>query len=201
MLSPFPVSTLQTPYPVPSSHASVRVLPYPPNNTPLPWYSLHWGITPSQDQGPLLPSSGTIGYSTWLYVVGLVSGSSGGSGWLILLFFLWVANPFSSFSPFSYSSIGDPLLRPMVGCEHLPLYLSDSGRASQETAMSGSCQQTLLGICNSVCVWGSLYGMDPQSLDGFSFTLCSILCPCISFTPAIHLCFSEELPGWFPEWL
>jgi hypothetical protein len=37
----------------------------------------------------------------------------------------------------------------MVGCEHLPLYLSGSGKASQETAISGSCQQALLGICNS----------------------------------------------------
>jgi hypothetical protein len=29
---------------------------------------------------------------------------------LILLFFLWIVNPFSSFSPFSNSSIGDPVL-------------------------------------------------------------------------------------------
>ena len=39
-------------------------------------------------------------------------------------------------------------------CEHLPLYLSGCGRASQETAISGSClQQALLGICNSVWLW------------------------------------------------
>ena len=41
----------------------------------------------------------------------------------------------------------------MVGCEHLPLYLLGSGRASQETAITGSCQQGLLGTCNSFCVW------------------------------------------------
>jgi hypothetical protein len=64
-----------------------------------------------------------------------------------------VANPFSSFSPFSNSSIGDRLLSPMVGCEHMPLYLSGSGKASQETAISGSCQQALLGIHNSIWVW------------------------------------------------
>jgi hypothetical protein len=46
-----------------------------------------------------------------------------------------VANPFSSFSPFSTSSIGVTMLNPMVGCEHPPLYLSGSGRASQETAI------------------------------------------------------------------
>jgi hypothetical protein len=34
-----------------------------------------------------------------------------------------VANSFSSLGPFSNSSIGDPVLSPMVGCEHLPLYL------------------------------------------------------------------------------
>jgi hypothetical protein len=45
------------------------------------------------------------------------------------------------------------LLSPMVVCKHPHLYLSGSGRASQETAISGSCQQTLLGINNSVWVW------------------------------------------------
>jgi hypothetical protein len=64
-----------------------------------------------------------------------------------------VANPFSSFSPFSNSSIGDSVFSPMVGCEHPPLYLSGSGRASQETAISGSCQHALLGIHSSVWVW------------------------------------------------
>ena len=50
-----------------------------------------------------------------------------------------VAIPFSSSVPFPNSSIGDPMLSPMVVCEHLPLYLSGSGRAFQETAISGSC--------------------------------------------------------------
>ena len=55
-------------------------------------------------------------------------------------------------NPFSNSSIGEPGLCPIVGLEHLPLYLSGSGRASQETDISGSCQQGLLGIHNSVWV-------------------------------------------------
>ena len=41
----------------------------------------------------------------------------------------------------------------MVGCQHLPLYMSGSGRFSQESAISGSCQHILLGIHNSVWVW------------------------------------------------
>ena len=54
----------------------------------------------------------------------------------------------------------------MVGFEHL-LYLSGSGRVSQETAISGSWKQALLGIHYSVWVlslymgwiprWGSLW--------------------------------------------
>ena len=57
-----------------------------------------------------------------------------------------VANPFSSFSPFLKSSVVVSMLSTMVGCEHLPLYLSGSNRASQVTAISGSCQQTILGL-------------------------------------------------------
>jgi hypothetical protein len=36
------------------------------------------------------------------------------------------------------------MIRPMVGWEHLPLYMSGSGRASQETGLSGSCQCALI---------------------------------------------------------
>ena len=64
-----------------------------------------------------------------------------------------VANSFSSFSPFSDSSIGDPVLSPMIGCEHLPLCLPGSGRVSQDIAILGSCQQALLAIQNSVWFW------------------------------------------------
>jgi hypothetical protein len=73
-----------------------------------------------------------------------------------------VANPFSSFSSFSNSSIGVPVLSPIVGWEHLPLYLSVSGWTSQETALSGSCHHTLLGICNSVWVWCLYMGWIPR---------------------------------------
>jgi hypothetical protein len=77
---------------------------------------------------------------------------------LTVLFPPWDCLPLSSFSPFSNSFIGDPVLSPMVGCKHPPLYLSGSGRASPETAISGSCQQALVGICNSVQVWQQYMG-------------------------------------------
>ena len=64
-----------------------------------------------------------------------------------------IANPFSSLGTFYSSFIGNPMLNPMDGCEHQHLYLSGTGRASQETAISGSCQQALVGIYNSVWVW------------------------------------------------
>ena len=36
MFSPFQVSPLETPYPIPSSPAFMRVLPYPPTHSCLP---------------------------------------------------------------------------------------------------------------------------------------------------------------------
>jgi hypothetical protein len=87
--------------PLPSNHP---VLP------PWPGIPLHWGIKSSQDQGPLLllliPDNAILCYicgwshgSLHVYslVGGLVPGSSGGSVWLILLFFLWGCQPLQLF--------------------------------------------------------------------------------------------------------
>jgi hypothetical protein len=38
-------------------------------------------------------------------------------------------------------------------CEYPLLYLPGTGIASQEIAISGSCQQNIAGICKSVWVW------------------------------------------------
>jgi hypothetical protein len=72
-----------------------------------------------------------------------------------------VADSFSSLSTFSSSSIGGPVFHPIDDCDHLLLYLPDIGIASQETAISGSCQQNLDGKCNSVCVWWLIMGWTP----------------------------------------
>ena len=63
------------------------------------------------------------------------------------------ANPFSSLDSFSSSSTGDSALSSMVDWEHSPLYLSGTGRVSQETALSVSCwhPQWCLGL---VVVYG-----------------------------------------------
>ena len=143
------------------------MLPHPPNHSSLPTLSvpctgalsLHRTKGLSSHRCATRPSFATYvatyGLLHCTMVVGLVPGSSGGrrSGWLILLFFLWGCNPFSSVSPFSNSSTGNPMISPIVGCEHPLLYLSASGRASRETNIPNSCQQALLGNCNSVWVW------------------------------------------------
>ena len=75
--------------------------------------------------------------------------------------------------------MGTSMLSPMDGCEHPLLYLPGTGKAYQETAISGSFQQKLVGMCNSVWVWWLIMdGMDSrvgQSLDGPSFCLSSKL--------------------------
>jgi hypothetical protein len=57
-----------------------------------------------------------------------------------------VADPFSSLGTFSSSIIRGPVFHPIHDCEHPLLYLPCIGTASQERAMSGSCQQNLSGI-------------------------------------------------------
>jgi hypothetical protein len=67
--------------------------------------------------------------------------------------FYRIADPFSSLCTFSSSSIGGPVFHPIDDCEYPLLYLPGIGIASQEIAISGSYQQNLAGICNSVCIW------------------------------------------------
>jgi hypothetical protein len=63
------------------------------------------------------------------------------------------ANPFSSLGTFSRCFIRDLVFYPMDGCKHPLLYLSGTGRVSQETTILGSRQQALIGIHNSVRFW------------------------------------------------
>ena len=64
-----------------------------------------------------------------------------------------VADPFSSLGTFSSSFFRGLVFHPIADCEHPLLYLPGTGRASQETTISGSCQQALVGIYNNVWVW------------------------------------------------
>jgi hypothetical protein len=161
MLSLFHVSLSKNPYPIPPTPTSKRVLPTHPL-TPifLTWHSPNWGIKHPQakslsphwhQQGLPLPHKQLEPYV--LFDLWSSPREVQRSGWLILLLPPWSCKPFNSFIPFSNSSTGDPALSPMIGCKHPPLYLSGSGRASQETVISGSHHQTLLSIHNSHKIW------------------------------------------------
>jgi len=114
-------------------------------------------------------------------VGGLVPWSSGASGgWYCSSY--GVANPFNSFSPFFNSSPGVHMLSLMVSCKHFNLYQQGSGRASQETSISGSCQQALLGINNSVefsgCIWR---GSPGRAVSGWPFLEFLLYCLSLYF--------------------
>ena len=59
-------------------------------------------------------------------------------------------------------SFGGPVSNPIDNCDHPLLNLPGTGIASQETAISGSFQENLAGICNSVCVWWLIMGWIPR---------------------------------------
>jgi hypothetical protein len=54
------------------------------------------------------------------------------------------------------------VFHPIDDCEHPLLCLPGTGIASQETAISGSFQPNLAGVCNSVCVWWLIMGWIPR---------------------------------------
>ena len=133
MLSPFLVSPLKTPYPIPHLPASIRVLSQPSNQPillPRPDIPKHLAGHPSftvpRDSPPIdLRQSYSLLYiwlEPWITPCVLF-------GWWFSHWELWgvligwccsyygTSNPFSSFSPFSNSSIADLVLRPVVGCE------------------------------------------------------------------------------------
>ena len=84
------------------------------------------------------------------------------------MFLLWGYSPLQLLGYFSGSFIGDLVLHPMDDCEHPLLYLPGTGRALQETAISGSCQQALVGIC-LVTGFGCLWGGSPSgAVSGWS---------------------------------
>jgi hypothetical protein len=129
-----------------------------------PGIPLHWGIKPSQDQWLLLPMMHykAIHWYIWGWSHGFLHVYS---GWWFSPWEIWgvwlveVVLPMrlqNHLAPSDFSitpPVEDPTLSLVVGCEHLPLYLSDSGTASHETAISDSCHQALVGFYNGVCIW------------------------------------------------
>jgi hypothetical protein len=103
-----------------------------------------------------------------------------------------VADPFSSLGTFSSSFTGDPVFHPIDDCEHPLLHFPGTGIASQEIAISGSCQQNLAGICNSVWVWWLFMGWIPR-WDSLWIVLPSVSAPnFVSVTPSMGILFPHS---------
>jgi hypothetical protein len=137
----------KAPYTLPPPTA---LLPNPPTPASWSWHSPVLGHTIITMPRASPPIHGRLGHlllhmqlETHLWMV-LVSS--------YCYSFYKVADPFSSLGTFSRSSIGGPVIHPIADCEYPRLYFPGTGTASQETAISGSCQQNLAGVCNSVWV-------------------------------------------------
>jgi hypothetical protein len=129
---PFPSFSSAKPLCHPPSPASMRVLSHPPTHSHLTALAFLYTRVSSLHRTKGLPS---------------IDAREG---------------PFSSFSLSANSSIVGPVLSQIVGCEPPHLYWSGFGRASQYTAVSGSCQKALFGIPNSIWIWCLHVGWIPS---------------------------------------
>jgi hypothetical protein len=77
-----------------------------------------------------------------------------------------VTDTINALGTFTSSSIGDPVLHPIDDCDHPFLYFSCTGIASQETVISGSCQQNLAVIYKSMSNEFLRYGLDTDGEGG-----------------------------------
>ena len=82
------------------------------------------------------------------------------------------------------------MFHPIDNCKHPFLYLSGTGITSQETAISGYCQQNLSGICNSVWVWRLHVEWIPR-WGSLWMVLSSVSSPnFVSVTPSMGILFT-----------
>jgi hypothetical protein len=128
MLPPFQVSPRETSYPCPLPCLYEGAPPFTHILLPsCPGIPLHWGSEPPQAQGPLLP----LMYSKAILCHICSQSELWGIGRLTLLLPRCGCKPSQLLQSLSNSSIRDPVQSPMVGCKHLPLYLSGSSRVFQ----------------------------------------------------------------------
>jgi hypothetical protein len=177
--------------PTPPTHSYLPALAFPYTGASNPLRpkdcSSHWC--------PARPSSATYGVRamgpsmcTFLLVVQSLGAPGVLSSWQYCSP-LGAASSLSYFRPFSNSSIRDIMLSPMVVCEVPPLYLPGSGRASQETAISGSCQQALPCIDNSTQVWWLYMGWTPR-WGSLWMAFPPVYVPhCVSIFPPVSILF------------
>ena len=106
------------------------------------------------------------------------------------MFLLWGFRPLQLSGYFSGSFIGDLVLCPMDDCEHPLLYLPDTGKAPQETAIPGSCQQVLVGISHSVWIWWLFMGWIPKWGSLWMVVPSVFALNFVSVTPSMDILFS-----------
>jgi hypothetical protein len=142
-------------YPQSPQYPLAALLPTLPTPASWPWHSLVLGHMIFAIPRSSPPTDGRLGHP--LLHIQLETQLRRGWGWVLVssyhCSFYRVADLFSSLGTFSSSFIRGPVLHPIDDREHPLLYLPGIGIDSQERAMSGSCQQNLSGICNSVWVW------------------------------------------------
>jgi hypothetical protein len=126
-------------------------VPLPTHSTSWPWHSTVLGYIIFARPRVSPPNDGRLGHL--LLHMQLETRAHGVLVSSYCCYSYRVTDPFSSLGTFSSFSIGGPVIHPIDDCEHPLLYLPGTGIASQETAISGSCQQNLAVICNSVCIW------------------------------------------------
>jgi hypothetical protein len=139
MLFLFPVSPPQTSYPIPPPSCYYEGAPLPPHPLPphRPSIPPHWGIKPSQNQGPplpLMPDKAILWYicsMCTLWLGSLVHRSSGGGVWLVGIVVLTME--LKSASASSVLSLTLPL--GSLCCPSVLVRLWQS--------LSGDCQQVL----------------------------------------------------------
>ena len=144
MFCPFLLSPPKPTYPLPPP-----LITNPPTPASRPWHSRVLGHMIFSRPRASPPTDGRVGHpllhmqlETQLWGVLISTYRSS----------YRVADPFRSLGTSSSSFIRGPVFHPIDDCEDPLLYLPGTGIASEETAISGSCQKNLAGICNSVWV-------------------------------------------------
>jgi hypothetical protein len=143
----------------PKSPPHTPPLPYPPIPIFWPWRSpvlghikFAWAMGLSFQWWPTRPSFDT--YAARVKSSGVLVSSYCCSTYRI-------ADLFSSLDTFSSSSIGDPVIHPIVDCEHPLLCFLGAGLVSQGTAISWSLQQRLASVCHGIIIWRLIMGWIP----------------------------------------
>jgi hypothetical protein len=191
-------------YPECPLYPTHALLPNPPTPTSWPWHCSVLGHIIIARPSTSPPNDGQLGH-----ILLHMQLETRAQGVLISSYccsIYRVADPFSSLGTFSSSSIGGPVFHPIDVCEPPLLYLPGTGITSKETAISGSCQQNLTGICNSVWVWWLFMGWIPR-WGSLWMVLSSVSAKnFLSVTPSMGILFpvlrrSKESTLWFPFFL